>query len=88
MVPDREVHGFDLARRHQSEVGDLTNDGEIAARQLATEVIEPDPPQRSGTHNNAPSLSSVRALKVEVRGGGQVLHPDTNGRQPLVEEDR
>lgn len=87
MVTDCEVHGFDLAGRHEPQVGDLTNDGEVAARQLAAEVIEPDPPQRSGTHDDAPSLSSVRAMEVGVRGGGQVLHPDTNGRQPL-EEDR
>ena len=88
MVTDREVNGFDLAGRHQAQVGDLTNDGEIAARQVATEVIEPDPTQRSGTHNNAPSLFSVRALKARVGGGGQVFHPDTNGRPPLAEEDR
>ena len=88
MVTDGEVHGFDLAGRHEPQIGDLTHDGEIAARQLATEVIEPDPTQRSGTHDNAPSLSSVRALKVEVRGGGQVLDPDTNGQPPLTAEDR
>jgi hypothetical protein len=85
---DWKVDGFDLAAGHQSQIGDLADDRDIAARQVSAEVVEPNPAQRVPGHDLPRIVSSFRAWDVGLRSGGEAPGANAAGRPRLRVEDQ
>lgn len=80
MVRRRKVDGFDLPPGHEAEIGDLSDDGEVATREAVAEHVESPRTASAPAHDRTPFVSPVRTEEVGVEGGDGGRTSDSIGR--------